>query len=531
MRIEKQLFEENKKIIKESTIVEDRDFKAYNKHYQSAVKNYKKIATLDEVLQDFHESRVILFGDYHTLDQSQRNFMRLMRHYLKKKRHYKIAAAFEAVQTRHQKHLQDFMVGRTTEETFLKKIGFRKNWFFDLWPHYQAAFDFLMHYHIPIFGIDADLRKELSLARRDAFMAEQILALVQKYPEDKIVVLVGDLHLAPDHLPNEIKILAKKQGLDIPILTLYQNSPEIYWQLSEEQHFDHALLVKMADKEYCRMHTPPLVVQQSYLNWLYHEGESFDWIDAKQSFLNMVERMATLLNLKLTHDYESVEVYTCGDLSFLSKLKRQKLYSKLEFDFVKNQVEKSSSCFLPQARLVYLANVSLHHAAQEASQYLKFLLSGPEFPRERRDAFYARVLREALGFFGSKIINSKRRCPRWQDFKNELHFLKASGFAKSRHLEYETAQLFLQHARFVRRKKLIHTNRIANMSAELFLALTQAIGYDFGDLLYYGFMAGQLTKDKIRKLYVENFEDEGEPGQVYLEYLQVLQGLKRPGQL
>ena len=274
-----------------------------------------------------------------------------------------MTVALEAIQSRFQKSLQEFFFGKIKQEEFVKRIGFKKHWFFDLWSNYEIIFDFLIYHHIPLFGIDADSRKNFTLAQRDYFMAENIVRFLERYPKEKIVVLAGDLHLAPGHLPAKIRMLAKRKKIKAPILTLYQNSPEIYWKLSEKQHLDHAFFVKIRDREYCRMHTPPVIVQQSYLNWLYHEGGGFDWADAKGSFLSIVQRIAEILDLKLPEDYENVEVYTCGDLSFLHKLKREKLYGKKEISVIKEEVVKSNSYFLPKARLVYLANVSLHHAA------------------------------------------------------------------------------------------------------------------------------------------------------------------------
>lgn len=486
---------------------------------------------MEKILEDFSRSRVILFGDYHTLNQSQRSFVRLLRAYFESRKDRKITVALEAVQARFQKSLQQFFLGKIKQQEFIKRIGFKRHWFFDLWPNYEIIFDFLIYHHIPLLGIDADSRKNFTLAQRDDFMARHIVDLLKKYPGEKIVVLTGDLHLAPGHLPAKIKMFARRKKIKAPILTLYQNSPAIYWRLSDKEHLDHVPFVKIRDGEYCRMHTPPVIAQQSYLNWLYHEGGEFDWADAKGSFLSIVRRIAGILDMKLMEDYESVEVYTCGDLSFLQRLRRKKIYTRTEMRVIEEEIVRSNSYFLPKARLVYLANVSLHHAAQEASQYIKYLFSGEALARGAKDAFYAKIIAEAVGFFGSKLINAQRKCPRATDYRSEIRFLEKSGQAKSRHLEFETANLFLQHDRLVKKGEIFHGSKIANLTGGLFLELARAIGDDFGDQLYYGFMDGLVDKVRMRTLYEENFEEGGEPGKVYLHYLKLLKDLKRPVQL
>lgn len=533
LKVEKRLFQENRRIINDATIVSDKNFKSYWNHYQRSVKDYQAICQLKEVINKVQKSQIILAGDYHTLDQSQRSFVRILRYLFKDQPKAKVVIALETLQSRHQKHLDAYMAGEIDTEAFIKKIGFKKHWFFDLWSNYEIIFDFSKYHQIPVRAIDADHRKPVSLLGRDEHMAEHLLDLTEQYPEHTIMVLVGDLHLAPKHLPLKISKEAKARKVKPPkVLQLYQNSPEIYWQLSEKGKVDHTDFVRISPTEYCRMHTPPLIVQQSYLNWLYHDEGTFDWADPKTNFLDLVHQMAHILDLRLPDDHERVEVYTCGDLSFLETLKRKRIFTPQELKFVNFQVRHEHSYFLPRARMVYIANVSIHHAAEEASHYLKFLFSGEEFPRHRKDAFYANVLHEAVGFFGSKLINSKRKCPRLQDFQAEKRFLEKSGLDAHRNLEYDTASLFIEHSRKARSKKeLIHTNKIANLSSALFLALTHAIGYDLGDHLYYGFMDGKVTKTQIQHLYQDRFEDDGEPGKLYLNLLSQLKSVKRPRNL
>lgn len=530
IKLEKKIFQENKRIIDDSTVVTDKNFKSYWRHYKSSTKSYQSITHMDHVLSECHKANVILVGDYHTLDQSQRSLVRLMRYYLKTYPKSKFCLALETLQNRHQKHLELYMSDQLNSDEFIKKIGFNQHWFFDLWKNYEILFDFSKHHKIRTLAIDADHRQNVDLNTRDVYMAKKIVEELKNHPDQKIFVLVGDLHLAPKHLPQEIKRQAKSLRLgSVNTVTLYQNSPEIYWKLSEKNLVDHTDFVKVRKNEYCRMHTPPLIVQQSYLNWLYHEEGTFDWVDAKMHFLSLVKQICEILELKLPRDVENIEVFTCGDLSFLSTLKRKKIFSPAEMKFIDFQIRNEQSYFMPKARMVYVANVSIHHAAEEASHYLKFLLSGDEFPRSRKDAFYANVLHEALGFFGSKLINPKRKCPRYQDFVQEKKFLEKSGMETLRALDYDTAQLFIEHyKKLLQKNSLLHTHTIANMSSKLFLSLTHAIGYDLGDQLYFGFMQGRISKKEFKHLFEDPFEAEGKPNQIYLNLFNRLKLIKRP---
>lgn len=530
VQIEKKIFQENKLVIDDSTVVTDKNFKSYWQHYKNSIKSYQSVTDSKTILAACHNSQVVLVGDYHTLDQSQRSMLRLLRYHLQEYPQDTVFLALETLQSRHQKHLDVFMQKQISAEDFIKKIGFSKHWFFDLWKNYQILFDFAKHHKLKTFAIDGDHRQTLDLKTRDTFMAQKICELLAQNSNAKIFVLVGDLHLAPKHLPKDIIKAAKALKIKPPrITTLYQNSAAIYWRLSEKNIVDHTDFVKISKNEFCRMHTPPLIVQQSYLNWLYHEEGTFDWADAKSNFLSLVKQICEILNFKVPKDVEDIEVFTCGDLSFLNTLKRKKTFSPEEMKFINFQIRNEQSYFMPRARMVYVANVSIHHAAEEASHYLKFLLTGEEFPRSRKDAFYANVLHEALGFFGSKLINPKRKCPRYKDFVQEKAFLEKAGLENLRALDYETAVHFMSHWKKVSKdNSLFHNNSIANMSSKLFLALTHAIGYDLGDHLYFGFMDGRFTKHEFKLLFEDPFEGEGKPAQIYLNLFKRLKTIKRP---
>ena len=53
----------------------------------------------------------------------------------------------------------------------------------------------------------------------------------------------------------------------------------------------------------------------------------------------------------------------------------------------------------------------MNHASEEATHFLRHVVSGCQEPLNLVDAFYARALEEAVGFLGSKMLNHKRKCP------------------------------------------------------------------------------------------------------------------------
>src|SRR5262249_21317256 len=126
------------------------------------------------------------------------------------------------------------------------------------------------------------------------------------------------------------------------------------------------------------------------------------------------------------------------------RLKEDPDFSPQEKKVVRRQVELSESYYIPKHKWVYLANVSLNHAAEEASHFIRHLVAGDEFPRNPEDAFYANVLHEGIGFFGSKIINQKRKCMRVEDFKSLIEYFKKERIPRNRSYELEVAHTVIQ---------------------------------------------------------------------------------------
>ncbi|MDO8519657.1 MAG: ChaN family lipoprotein [Deltaproteobacteria bacterium] len=534
LQLHRRLYLKNRQVIADSVIPEDRSFAAYEARYKRAVSSYQKIVTVDDVEKKIAVSDIVYVGDYHTLNQSQRSFLRVLRSFVKKSADFVIG--FEIIRTRHQPILDRYMRGRLSDDTFLKKIGFREHWFFDLWENFRPLFDFARYHKIPIYGIEGD-GEGGRLARRDRETAGIIHEIRRKNPRKKIFVFVGDLHLAPSHLPREVSNIFRKgrsqssrslgrqrrcsEKTSLKTVTLFQNSDAIYWKLAAKGKED-SLLVQIAENQFCRMHTPPIIGQQSYLNWLEHEEGVFDYADAKQTFIGYLERIADFLGIRLPSDAEEVEVFTCGDLSFLKRLRETKAFSPRELKEIKRQILNSESYYIPKKKFVYLANVSVNHAAEEASHTLKHLCTGDEFPRPMQDAFYANALHEALGFFGSKIINPNRKCLHPSDAATLVRYLEESHGISARALQYQVAKLFLEH------RNPFQAGKIKALSVDLFLGVTHALGYFLGERIFYGLLSGFVTKEGIRSLFYDPMEEEGEPLRRYLELDKKLKKVKLP---
>jgi len=525
LAIQKKLWRWNKDIIDHSILVKEPGFDSYERAYRSSVKDYLQIVGHEEMIKAILRSDVIYVGDYHTCNQSQRSFLRILKAVVKRDKDFMIG--MELLHKRHQPVLDKFLSGRISEATFLKRIRLQEHWVFDLWESFKPLFDFCRYHGIRMLAIDA-APVNSDVRTRDAAAAGLMVEAMAQDSGKRLFVFIGDLHIAPKHLPEDMRRELTLRDMQKEHLILFQNSESIYWKLAEKGLDDSVEVVRLADGNYCRMHTPPVVCQRSYLNWLEHEEGEIDYADAKSSFLEIVDRLCEFLKIRLGKARDEVEVFTCGDLSFLKALRDSGRFAKEEMDTIKRQILASESYYIAKTKFVYLANLSINHAAEEAAHFIKSVCSGAEEPRVIVDAFYANILHEALGFFGSKIVNHKRKCFHEKDFANLLAYFQTVKVPSERMLEYETAHLVTEYKRLERKGKHLENTEIFRSRMDLFLSLTHALGYMLGDRLYYGLMNGKIKKADIKHLFMDPWEDEGAPVEAYMKTFRKVKGVRIP---
>ncbi|MFO1463712.1 MAG: ChaN family lipoprotein [bacterium] len=516
IKIQKQIFRKNQKIIEESILVSEQGFAKYEQNYLKRVQGFRSIAEVPELKAALNQAEWIYIGDYHTNRQSQRALLRLLKVLIAQTDQFVLCLEF--LQRRHQPHADRYLQGKISLSRFLQLINLRKHFYFDLWENFEPIFDFAKYYQLGIYGIEA-APFGAGLKKRDEAMAKTLAEIHALYPAFKKIVFVGDLHIAPENLPKQVaKVLGREYRAERE-LYLYQNSERIYWKLAEAQLEDKVELVRLDDKSFCLMNTPPIVWQQSYLNWLENEEGEIDYQDPKHSFLDLAERIARFLGIKLPKSKDEVEVFTCGDLSFLERLKEDPDFSPRERRMIQKQVELSESYYIPKRKWAYLANVSLNHAAEEAAHFIRHLVAGDEFPRHHEDAFYANVLHEAIGFFGSKIINQKRKCMRVEDFQSLIEYFKKVRVPRDRTFEFEVAHMVIEVKKRERRGLPVANAGEIYRRHEVFFGVTHALGYMLGEILYHAMLQGKFSKREIGRLFRDPFSAEGAPFQAYARLL------------
>ncbi len=526
-RIQRRLFARQKRLIAASVHGSNADFRAYEARVQKRVRTFNREATYGELLHAVSTADLVYVGDYHTLKQAQRSFLKLVQ---RRWPNRPLLLALEFVQGRHQAALDDYLSSKIGEETFLARIEYRRHLRFDVWPHFRTIFEEARKQKLKAIAIDLIGTRSTTLAERDTYAARRIAAAMEANPGAQLFCLAGQLHIAPPHLPAAVSRELAKRGHSLPSLSVYQNCEAIWFSLQASGRALETEAVLVRPGEWCLLNTPPVVAQQSYLDWI-DGGESpldGDSDRVERRFKELALLVAKFLDLdskKLRHELAHFSVFTAGDLSFLRTLPSRG-FSKTEIKQIERQILSRESYFIPRAKAAYLANLSVNHAAEEASHFLRHIASGAgDEARPLLDGFYSRALEEAFAFFGSKIVNPRRKCAQEIDWLRLAH-RAPDAFTR------DVARMVLRHLRIERGETRRSALRdiYASAGPELFNAVTHALGYLLGEKLYYALAAGRIAKSELRELFLDPLEDEGAPLLVYLDLTTRLRDLVVPRQ-
>ena len=321
---------------------------------------------------------------------------------------------------------------------------------------------------------------------------------------------------------------------------VYQNNESVYWELARHRLEQETDVVLLAKDRFCVMSTPPIIKFQSYLNWIDNTRELASpslrgWqgdIFGDEALYNQMLQMVHIISQFLEIEADGLEdfiVQSPADLDFLYRLRADKRLSSGDVAAIAAHIRTNESYFIEKGNIIYIANLSVNHAAEEATHFIHRVTAGP-----RRDGlaqvedFYCRVMREAVGFFGSRIINHKRPCYHLEDFRylrrkhpsmpaERIRELQAVGKTVARHKHRERG--FLSSGKPWRLRGSLY-----ELPLRIHLGVTHALGYMLGDRLFRNMLEGTVSKAAVRDLFYMNFSDVDQAFTTYLDLISASPG-------
>jgi hypothetical protein len=497
--------------------------RAYEKTYRTELTRLERRTrpiTIDKLIARAKRADVVLIGDYHTYAQSQRAVLRLLRELAKEIPTRELALGVECVASHHQHHLDRWLRGQISEETFLRSIQYEEVWGFP-WEHYRGLFQFARDNGMDVVALNRprDLLPPLAalpvarpagdLGARDEWAAGLIVDELTRPRPRKVVAIYGEYHLSPSHLPASIREIARRNGLygtpgEPEILVLHQNRDELFWKLAEQGLEQHAHLVELEGSHLCIFSGTPWTKLQSLVNWIRGDLTRFvdeDDEDSEEEFLQWMRIYGNGVS-RFFHipdaGYGTLQLARWEDLRGGPRWWRRLIQAQERFYLKEDE----------NSTLVYVSSFSENAAAEVASVHLlhhdnprkrAFLGRGPTAV----DDFAASVLDHAFGFLGSLLINPRRKCDFPLDHQARLRELRRS--PKSALFVHERASrtLFLELSKLKSASRPDLESRFRKQAPEALFTASRFLGHWLGSRLHESLLHGTRTVESIRTLFHE----------------------------
>ncbi len=511
--LQNQILENIKEEVKKYLGPRPKTLKNYYKDYKKIFRRYISFSNLEELISDILSSNVVYCGDYHTLREAQMTNIKLLSAIIHQKP--KIIIAMEAFLSNHQLYIDAYMKNEINEKEFLQKVDYKRTFGFD-WNNFKPILDFAKEHKLRVVGLDKRAYDpKRNLQTRDIKSARVIIDNIKKYPEHLIWVIIGDLHLAPNHLPSKVKRLAKKNQLKVRDLIIYQNSETLYKKLLKRDLVNKINVIKVRKNAYCIMNTPPWLKYQTYIHWMeygeslskYFETTDEEALDFSDEMAEVIKEIAAFLQVK-ADDFLDFDIYSINDISFIKSFPKNSSTYRL----YKKKIKQLHNFVIPKEKILYLSRLDINNMAELAATQIYYSLSKATDPLGKSvNEYYARIIINALAFFSSKLLNYNREYPSLEELIEEVNKSK-----KASHNQIKLISYILLHESIIIKnpsfsnlqKEIENIKTIATEDYKINYSISETIGKILGKRLYDTFQNDNSLIEKIKPFFFQKYDKD-----------------------
>jgi len=506
----------------------------YLRDFRDAYQSYESVLETTQIRDAIAEAGIVLVGDYHALPSSQRYLASLIRD--PKLNNRPLVVGLETIFARDQHIVDEWWRCEIDESELRQRIRFDLDWGYDWAPFYELLTAAREH-AVALYGLDCMPREDLrKIGARDRHAASKISEIRHHHSEALVLVLFGESHLAPGHLPAQVRSSLP----DDRTLTILQNVDKLYWHAAGEKK-DHVEAVRLSDVVYCVFNATPLEKYENYrlyLNRCVRDDNATP--DLGPTVYNLIDGLVRFLGINLYSQHNTTqprllvdlmpEVYSRNSDAYLRQLLSRKGFSSSQRRSMLRRVRERGSVYLAPLNAFYIRKFEMVSAAEDAARFLHHACRGvpdringkmPE-PRTREDAFFAATLENALGCFGSRILYPAR--PAFRDAElNELLDLTREDLEQQSSLPYsdviEIVNFLAWHRQSPRSPRTRSANadwtRVLSFTGPKWDYLTETLGSLVGNDLYDAYIDGRVGPAAMRRLFLTHLEGPGSASHVY----------------
>ena len=455
------------------------------------------------LVESINHADIVFIGDFHTLRQSQRLLLRLLRDKDVKKPK---VIGLEILSPRHEKALYEWLRHPTfKKETELKKLLALETKWGSSWETYQELFKLAFEHEIKLAGLGSETK---NIYARDRFAAEKIGRL-----KERQWILFGEYHCAPSHLPAEVAAYVPESRMTIVL----QNDDQATLQKLSKLSANQTMILSTRPKSkgrytkkmdmFCVLHTPLWIKWQSYLDRQLKTSddsadELYEGIQAHDQMLWSLQTLVSFLeDPRYPHPLPAEYVFDLAvigpdDSDFFSSLSRLAPSKRRD---VSSQLKYSTAAVLPEKKRVYLTELTVNSCAHAAGSYLFRLWTGISGIEK---SYFKYLLTETMSYMLSKLLNHSRRALHKKDWE-----ARATAFKGSRRNE---ALAVLKAYQNLDRYPITHSDHFSRYA-------TIAIARMVGDSVFEAFLTGEFSRARLIRIMTTPIASELSAFETFIE--------------
>jgi heme-binding uptake protein ChaN (Tiki superfamily) len=484
-------------VVREIKVSDHNSQRKYLKDFNQAFRSYHSILDSQQWNDAICAADILLVGDYHALPMSQR-WAGVLLEQRAQPGDRPVVLGVETIFARDQHILDEWWRREINEQELRQRIRFDRDWGYDWGPFYELLTTAREHGEA-IYGLDCMPREDLrKIGARDRHAAHKIAEIRHRHPSAAIIVLFGESHLAPKHLPRVLHDHLPQER----VLTVLQNVDALYWQAAGEQR--EVEWVRVQEKVVCVFNSTPLEKYENYRlclgRWSREEEEQ---PDAGPTIYNLIDGLLRFLDINGYSSHNGTqpiflvdllpEVYCGSSGARLRQLLLKAAGEEKKLEAMLRKVDEQGSVYLPAINAFYVREFQMMYAAEEAARFLHhacrglpLLRNGSAIARSSAsDRFYARALEHALAYFGSRVLYPARAA--------------AEEFDLTRTACEKLAEEALDGTR------------------TKFDASARELGYALGSQLYDSYLTGCVVRSALRRLFFADLEKPDAARKIFLK--------------
>jgi hypothetical protein len=518
----------------------------YARETQKDFKNISRIQpmTKSQLIQEVRNSDVSFIADFHTYKQSQRTALRITRDAIQPHQLWYIG--LELVPSQFQNYLDQFYEGEISLLALKQSIAYEAEWGFP-WKNYSPIFEWAQKNRIRLIALDRpkqiiQTEQDRDLHQRDEWAAGIITDLFHESLKQgirpKILVLYGELHVGTAHLPYQLKKISQA-FLKKPLswITIHQDDDKLYWKLAKQHREFSTEIIKLRKNLFCVFSGTPWGKLQSLVNWaegLDPDSAEYENSEMDSDFVHLLQTsnkiISELLKVKQA-PLESLSIYTVENLEAFTELEhpasRDHQVSKLiQFYITHHQrFYIPAHSFHSAVSAAFVGSPSENGAAELAAIHiLRTTNPVQSFFLAEKDDIFRIILENTFGFFGSLVLNPRRKCDLIQDHLQRIEGLKI-GAKPLFPQELATREAVLQFIRSPLLRELRLSESPFNQKYPWIECLAaRYLGKIIGKHLYQSVIDDSIDLDFIRKTFLKPLEPKNDSFEI--RYFSLLHAMK-----